>query len=277
MMAYQADSALQPDIRGTGADDREVRAASSGSPPPANPDHSVIWPLERDYVRYSDRPVPLGTRLFGLGGTSAICALVLGVALFTWHTRYAPQPSATLSVFNVAPPAAPPEPKSEIPPGPKQEQKEKPQPKVDAPRVPPPLVPVPSANAMSVPVASPVTDPGPPVERTTAPESKPAPPAPQASDARPTWQGLVLAALDKVKRYPLEAHRNRQQGTPWIRFVMDRNGRVRSVRLERSSGFDALDREALALPMRASPLPKPPDSVPGDRIELVVPVEFFMS
>ena len=43
-----------------------------------------------------------------------------------------------------------------------------------------------------------------------------------------------------------------------------------------SSGFDALDREAEALPTRASPLPAPPDSVEGDRIELTVPVEVFM-
>ena len=64
---------------------------------------------------------------------------------------------------------------------------------------------------------------------------------------------------------------------PWIRFTSDREGRVRSVRLERPSGFDALDREALALPMRASPLPKPPESVTGNRIELTVPIEFFLS
>jgi len=58
---------------------------------------------------------------------------------------------------------------------------------------------------------------------------------------------------------------------------MDRDGRILSVRLERSSGFRALDEEALALPRRASPLPKPPEDVRGDPIELVVPVEFFMS
>ncbi|MPT49375.1 MAG: energy transducer TonB, partial [Sphingobium sp.] len=49
-----------------------------------------------------------------------------------------------------------------------------------------------------------------------------------------------------------------------------------SVRLERSSGFRSLDDEAVALPKRASPLPKPPEDVKGDTIELVVPVEFFM-
>ena len=142
--------------------------------------------------------------------------------------------------------------------------------------MPPPLVQLPGISAMRARVADPAPDPGPPVEQTTAPESRPAPPSARASDAKPTWEGRVLAALNRVKRYPREASRNRQQGVPWIRFVMDRQGRVRSVRLERSSGFDALDREALTLPQRAQPLPPPPDSVTGDRIELVMPVDFFL-
>lgn len=68
----------------------------------------------------------------------------------------------------------------------------------------------------------------------------------------------------------------RQQGVPYIRFVMDRDGHVLSSRLERSSGFDALDRAALELPKQAQPLPKPPEDRLGDKIELVVPVEFFL-
>ncbi|MGE4323529.1 MAG: energy transducer TonB [Sphingobium sp.] len=151
--------------------------------------------------------------------------------------------------------------------------KERPRDKV----VEPPLVPLPGVRARRAPVAEPVRDPGPPVERTTAPESRPAPPGARLSDAKPTWEDQVLAALNAAKRLPREARRNRQQGVPWVRFVTDRAGRVRSVRRERSSGFDALGREALALPMRASPLPKPPVSVTGGRIELTVPVELFLS
>lgn len=67
-----------------------------------------------------------------------------------------------------------------------------------------------------------------------------------------------------------------EQGVPWIRFVIDRQGRVLSASLERSSGVPDLDREALALPKRAQPLPKPPEDRPGETLELVVPVEFFI-
>ena len=73
-----------------------------------------------------------------------------------------------------------------------------------------------------------------------------------------------------------EATFRRQQGVPYIRFVMDREGKVLSVRLERSSGYRPLDDEAVALPKRAQPLPKPPEDVKGETVELVVPVEFFM-
>lgn len=227
-------------------------------------------------LRYSERPMSAGTRLFGVSGSALLVLLLIMAGLFRWQSHQAQPTSATLNVFNVAPPAAPPEPASEIPPGPPQIRRERPQPKVDAPTMPPPLVPVPGTSHTSPPAPALVTDPGPPVERTTAPPSSPLPPASRAGDARPTWEGQVLAALNAAKRYPREARRNRQQGMPWLRFVIDREGRVRTVRLERSSGFDPLDREALALPLRAQPLPKPPANIGGDRIELVVPVEFFI-
>ncbi len=63
---------------------------------------------------------------------------------------------------------------------------------------------------------------------------------------------------------------------PWVRFVMDRQGRVLSARLERSPGFADLDREAEQLPRRARPLPKPPEDRPGETLELVFPVQFFL-
>ncbi|MFT3966312.1 MAG: TonB family protein [Sphingobium sp.] len=217
------------------------------------------------------------TRLFGMGGTGAILLLILGGALFTWRTYTAPPAAPTLSVFDVTPPAAPPEPESEKPPGPEQVKREKPQPVPDRPPVKPPEIQLPSVNPFPPPVVQPVPDPGPPIERATAPETKPAPPAPQVSDAKPTWQGQVLAALNRKKRYPAWSMSRREQGVPYVRFTMDREGRVLLVQLERSSGFPDLDREAVALPKRSSPLPKPPDDKPGDTLELVVPVEFFVT
>lgn len=227
-------------------------------------------------VRYSDYPTPLSTQLFGIGGVVVVTMMIAIGALFTWTVLHTSEEPAHLSVFNVAPPAAPPAAANEKPPGPEQVQKDRAKSNPDTPVFPPPQIQLPTPIPMPVPVAKPTVDPGPPVKDTTAPEAKPEPPAPQPSNAKPTWEGLVLGALSKVKRYPREAAMRRQQGVPYIRFVMDREGEVLSSRIERSSGFRPLDDEAVSLPKRAQPLPKPPAEVKGDTIELVVPVEFFM-
>jgi periplasmic protein TonB len=232
-------------------------------------------PWERS-GRYTDQPTSLGARLFGVGGIAFVVAVAAAAMLLTWTRYTAARPPESLHLFDVAPPAAPPEPERETPPGPEQVQREKPQPKLDQPAIDPPKVVIPSDNPMPIAAPEPAVDPGPPAKETTAPESRPAPPAAQSSDAKPSWQGQVLAALNRVKRYPREAAFRRQTGVPYIRFAMDREGRVLSATLERSSGVRALDAEALALPKRAQPLPKPPEEVAGARIELVVPVEFFM-
>lgn len=217
-----------------------------------------------------------GTRSIGLILTVTLHALFFAAFFVHWGVTYIIKEQTQLTVFNVAPPAAPPVPETEIPPGPDQIEREEPLPEIDQPKIEPPAIQIASESPISLPKVVPVPDLAPPVEQTTAPQSKPAPPAPRVSDAAPSWQNMVLAALNQAKRYPRSAQRRRQQGVPWIRFVMNREGKVISATLERSSGVAALDKEALKLPKRAQPLPKPPAEVPGEAIELVVPVEFFM-
>jgi protein TonB len=61
-----------------------------------------------------------------------------------------------------------------------------------------------------------------------------------------------------------------------LRFVMDPEGRVLSYRIERSSGHRLLDEEVREMIERASPLPAMPDGMQQARLELVVPVSFFL-
>jgi protein TonB len=100
---------------------------------------------------------------------------------------------------------------------------------------------------------------------------------PSDSHAVPNWQGALLARLGQVKRYPASARFHHQQGVVVLRFSMDRDGRVLSARIEKSSGVEALDQETLALIQRAQPLPKPPTEMPGNPIELTVPIEFSLT
>jgi periplasmic protein TonB len=89
-----------------------------------------------------------------------------------------------------------------------------------------------------------------------------------------TWQGLLLAHLEAHKRYPPSAQERAEQGVAYLRFAMDRQGKVLSFRLEKSSGFADLDQETLDLIQRSQPLPPPPATITGSVIELVVPVQF---
>ncbi|WP_414899584.1 energy transducer TonB [Sphingomonas flavalba] len=240
----------------------------------------------RSHSPAADRPADRRDSVYSAGGwhhrlSGSLLALlahllIIGAFLIHAGVRYTAVQTPTLTVIDINALAAPPEPPSERPPGPEQVKNREPPPVVNRPAIDPPPIRLPTLNPMTAPPPEPAATPAPPEDRATAPDAKPAPPATRASDAKPTWEGAVLAALNKAKRYPREAAFRRQQGVPYIRFAIDRSGRVLSVALEKSSGVRALDEEAVRLPRRAEPLPKPPQDVTGQVIELVVPVEFFM-
>lgn len=90
------------------------------------------------------------------------------------------------------------------------------------------------------------------------------------------YLSYLLAWLQKHKEYPREAQRRRLEGTALLYFEMDRQGRVQTSQLQRSSGHASLDAEVQALLRRAEPLPVPPAEIQGERIKLIVPVQFFL-
>jgi protein TonB len=96
------------------------------------------------------------------------------------------------------------------------------------------------------------------------------------ANAEANWQGLLLAHLEKHKKYPKSARKRHEQGTSFLRFRMDRNGAVLSFALARSSGHAALDEEVLAMIARAQPLPALPAEMADSVIEIVVPVQFTL-
>ncbi|MES1944045.1 TonB family protein [Salinisphaera sp. PC39] len=113
-----------------------------------------------------------------------------------------------------------------------------------------------------------------PAETATAPRQSA--PSRMSSATRLTFQQRLLAYLERHKRYPRAARRRRQQGIAHVRFTMNRAGQVLDASLERGAGFDILDREALALLERAQPLPRIPDEIDRDELEIVVPIEFSL-
>ncbi|MBP2297615.1 energy transducer TonB [Azospirillum picis] len=174
-----------------------------------------------------------------------------------------PPPVVEPEVVLPKPPPDPPKRKPEV--------KKEPPPKLEKPpekRVEPPKPQPPRATVQPAPAAAPAP----------APAAMPAAPAPSAAPSRavPSWQGRVLGHLERHKRYPRAAQARRQEGVAQVRFTIDREGKVLSVQLDRSSGSSLLDEETVEMVRRASPLPAPPEEMAQDRIELVVPVQFFL-
>lgn len=118
-----------------------------------------------------------------------------------------------------------------------------------------------------------------------APPTPAATPAPQTaaqrqgttdrpSDEAMSWSKALMNHLGRHRRYPTAARQAGQQGSVQVRFTINRGGQVLSARVIKASKSALLDAEALAMLQRASPLPEPPDEVPGDTVELVIPIQF---
>ena len=164
-----------------------------------------------------------------------------------------------------------------------------PVPLLEKPMVLPSQQPVPRELVAPVPRPSPVTSPAaaslvPRVAANDAPiGSVPAagrggPGAePAAKEAEADWYSLISAHLERNKRYPREAKAAGEQGTPVVRFSVDRRGRVTAIAIATSSGHDKLDRATLDLLRRVSPLPAMPKAMGRDSVTISLPIEYSLS
>ena len=99
----------------------------------------------------------------------------------------------------------------------------------------------------------------------------------EAKTIRPnSYPSQLLARLSQYRSYPPALRKKRQDGTVVLAFSIDRSGTVRTSRVQKSSGYPLLDQAALDLLLKASPLPAMPASTPGERLHLVLPVEFSL-
>ncbi len=102
-----------------------------------------------------------------------------------------------------------------------------------------------------------------------------APPSPSEIDGADAdrFRQALLAQIARYKQYPPEAVRERIQGTVWVHFMIDREGRLLGVWVDQSSGHRMLDEEAMAAVRRAAPFPAIPSGLP-DKIDLTLGIPF---
>lgn len=96
------------------------------------------------------------------------------------------------------------------------------------------------------------------------------------SDETLSWAKALMTHLGKHRRYPTAARNASHEGTVKIRFRIDREGKVLSAEVVEKSRSQHLDREAVEMLQRASPLPIPPDEIPGDIVERLIPIVFTL-
>jgi protein TonB len=232
--------------------------------------------------------------LWGSCFVLALCVHGAGAAALLVHLNEnvdavanAPVIAIELAPLPVAPEIKP----TELPPGPQQ---------AEAEPEPAPVQPVEKIELPPDPKAEPtvaVTPPPKPIEKpkdkkpkqlyaslASAPTNadqraeRAAAPAPGASshdaNAVSNWKSLLVATLERNKRYPSEAQSRGEHGVAQLAFSVDRRGGVHHARIARSSGSSVLDRETLAMLEHAAPLPPPPPEVGGAEIAIVVPIRY---
>jgi len=127
----------------------------------------------------------------------------------------------------------------------------------------------------------------------TLPEPEPAetpkpiqeivPPTPTEPNTEPLdavataqYEQLLVAWLEKHKKYPRRAKRLRIEGQGKLRILIDRTGQLQHVTLEQRTGNKLLDKAILKMAEQANPFPPMPESDLRQKLEFIVPVIFAL-
>lgn len=219
-------------------------------------------------------------------------------AVFIPNIRLEPLKKPEVLVVELAPPqkapepvAAPPEPVPEPeqeppPPPPKQEiPKPRPEPK-PKPKPAPEPEPAPDPPPQSEPEAT-----APPAVITAPPEvevptfTPPPPPPPEPPEpigptqadldaARGLYKSMLEREIVKHKEYPRIAKMRGWQGEAVIELQIDANGQPSSVKVQTSSGYEALDKTAIEMVRKTVAATRLPDILRGSISTFLVPVSF---
>lgn len=199
------------------------------------------------------------------------------------------EPPVTLEIVIEQPKPEPPPPPPPEAPKPEPKPEPKPQPK------PLPKKPLPEPLPLKLPEPEPAPQmeapPPPPPEVIAAapkPDEPPAfvapPPPPEPPKLGPTpddinaarsqYGSLLAREFAKHKQYPGIARMRGWQGTTRVQLEIDADGNVTATSIHESSGHEALDKQALEMVKKASPLPLPPEALRNRQFTILVPVTF---
>jgi protein TonB len=78
----------------------------------------------------------------------------------------------------------------------------------------------------------------------------------------------IKRRIERVWTYPQDAIANGVQGQLHLKFVLRRDGQVKTVELLRSSGYKVLDKEAWDAVVNAGPFESFPPTIPDDELHI---------
>jgi protein TonB len=87
------------------------------------------------------------------------------------------------------------------------------------------------------------------------------------------YRARLLAHIQPFRRYPAQAEALDARGVTQLIFMVDQDGKIMGVWVKSSSGFEALDNEAMATVLRAQPMPHVPPGLPSP-LTVQLPVSF---
>jgi protein TonB len=184
-----------------------------------------------------------------------------------------PEPPAVYQVQSRPKPEPKPRPKAEPKPKPAAKAKPKPAPKVEP-------KPTPRSQAKRDIAVSPASKDRPPAQtgkgeakgRTAARTTGAT--AAEKARAEQAYLAELQRAIGRHQRFPDDARKRRKTGTATLSFVIKSDGRIRSVRLAKSSGDASLDKAALQALHRLNRFKPIPVAIGRSSWTLRVPIRF---
>lgn len=156
-----------------------------------------------------------------------------------------------------------------------------------APPPPPPPPPRPAARPpqgapSQVPLPRPA-QPMPPPPPANSAATAPAPPS-NSSDwligkgrARNAYLDQIARLTSRYRFYPRIAADNKQEGRVVTRVTIARDGRLIDVKIDKSSGWPAIDAAELETIRKSAPFPPVPRDMPGDPLILILPINYDLT
>ncbi|MDE2439872.1 MAG: TonB family protein [Betaproteobacteria bacterium] len=97
---------------------------------------------------------------------------------------------------------------------------------------------------------------------------------PTQSDVLAGYRQRLTELFARTHEYPRVAAMRGWEGEVRLRLKVARKGNLLGVHLDRSSGFDVLDQDALALLEGHGNLPPLPEALEGNEIQVIVPINY---